>query len=58
MLRRILYKNGKSNDPIDQVVELIEDDKDFVYAKRLEDDEPMLIKRGNIIEIEKIKDKR
>jgi hypothetical protein len=57
MLRRIKFKNNYG-ETSDQVLELIEDDKDFIYAKRLEDDEPMLIKRGNIIEIEKIKDKR
>jgi hypothetical protein len=57
MLRRIKFKNNYG-ETSDQVLELIEDDKDFVYAKRLEDDEPMLIKRANILEIEKIKDKR
>lgn len=57
MLRRIKFKN-KYGETSDRVLELIEDDKDFIYVKRLEDDEPMLIKRQNIIEIEKIKDKR
>jgi hypothetical protein len=57
MLRRIRYKNNYGEEA-DQVLEIIEDDKEYLYVKRLEDDGPILIKRKNILEIEKIKDLR
>ena len=54
MIKRIKYKN-KLNKPIDCVMEVIENDKKFIYCKRLEDNEPVLIDRKDIIEISEAK---
>ncbi len=49
MIKRIKYKSRAGN-PIDCVLEIVEQEKKFIFAKNSYD-EPVLINRKDIIEI-------
>lgn len=50
MIKTIIFIN-KIGKPSSMVLDIIEEEKKFIYCKRLEDNEPVLIARKDIISI-------
>jgi hypothetical protein len=47
MIQRVKFKN-KLGYPMDMVLDIIEEEKKFIYAKYLENNSPILISRKDI----------
>lgn len=54
MIKEVTFKNKIGKVSI-MTLDIIEDDRKFIYCKRLEDNEPILIDRKDIIEVKDAK---
>lgn len=50
MIKRVKFKT-RFGEPYDMVMDIIEEEKKFIYARELETNNPLLINRKDIIEI-------